>query len=146
MVVAKQPCSSESGRKRIVRHKRHNHEQWTVFIPDRHEGYISWDVYQGNQALIANNANAKGGIVRGSIKQGGALLSGLLRWCHWGGKLLAQYPGPTSIRYQCGNYILDREATCCISFGGLRADRFVAEQVLEAFKPLGIRGTRRAIE
>src|SRR5262249_500018 len=68
----------ENGRKRIVRHKHHSHEQWTVLIPDRHEGYISWDVYRGNQALIANNANAKGDIVRGSIKRGGALLSGLL--------------------------------------------------------------------
>ena len=136
----------ENGRKRIVRHKHHSHEQWTVLIPDRHEGYISWDVYQGNQALIANNANAKGDIVRGSIKHGGALLSGLLRCGHCGGKLLAQYPGPTSIRYQCGNYILDREATCCISFGGLRADRLVAEQVLEALKPLGMQATLQAIE
>lgn len=136
----------EKGRKRIVRCKQHNHEQWTVYIPDHHEGYISWDAYQSNQALIANNTNAKGDIVRGSVKRGGALLSGLLRCGHCGGKLLAQYPGPTSIRYQCGNYVLDREATCCISFGGLRADRLVAEQVLDVLKPLGMQATLQAIE
>lgn len=89
----------EKGHKRIVRHKHHNHEQWTVLIPSHHQGYISWDVYQSNQALIANNANAKGDIVRGSLKRGGALLSGLLRCGHCGGKLLAQYPGSTCIRY-----------------------------------------------
>jgi hypothetical protein len=43
----------EQGRKRIVRQKHHQHEQWAVFIPDHHEGYISWDVYQNNQTLIA---------------------------------------------------------------------------------------------
>jgi Recombinase len=64
----------EQGRKRIVRQKHHQHGQWAVFIPDHHEGYISWDVYQNNQALIANNTNAKGDIVRGSVKRGGALL------------------------------------------------------------------------
>ena len=61
-------------------------------------------------------------------------------------KLLAQYPGPTVIRYQCANYILDREASCCVSFGGLRADRVVAEQVLECLKPLGIQAAMQAIE
>jgi hypothetical protein len=76
--------------------------------------------------LIANNANGKGAMVQGSVKRGGALLSGLLRCGHCGAKLVAQYPGPTVIRYQCGNYILHRETSCCISFGGLRADRLVA--------------------
>jgi len=108
----------EKGRKRIVRCKHHHHEQWTVHIPDHHEGYISWDVYRSNQALIANNANAKGDIVRGSIKRGGALLSGLLRCGHCGGKLLAQYPGPTSIRYQCGNYVLDRGQPVALVLAG----------------------------
>jgi excisionase family DNA binding protein len=136
----------EQGRKRIVRQRHHEHRQWAVFLPDHHEGYISWDVYQSNQALIANNTNAKGDIVRGSVKRGGALLSGILRCGHCGAKLLAQYPGPTVIRYQCGGYILDREATCCVSFGGLRADRLVAEQVLESLKPVGIEASMQAIE
>jgi DNA invertase Pin-like site-specific DNA recombinase len=136
----------EQGRKRIVRQRHHEHRQWAVFLPDHHEGYISWDVYQSNQALIANNTNAKGDIVRGSVKRGGALLSGILRCGHCGAKLLAQYPGPTVIRYQCGGYILDREATCCVSFGGLRADRLVAEPVLESLKPVGIEASMQAIE
>jgi excisionase family DNA binding protein len=136
----------EQGRKRILRQKHHQHRQWAVFIPDHHEGYIGWDVYQSNQALIANNANAKGDIVRGSVKRGGALLSGILRCGHCGAKLLAQYPGPTVIRYQCSSHILDREATCCVSFGGLRADRLVAEQMLQSLKPVGIQAAMRAIE
>lgn len=136
----------EGGRKRIVRQKHLKREQWSVLIPEHHEGYISWEVYQSNQELIAHNANGMGDVVRGSVKRGGALLAGILRCGHCGAKLLAQYPGPTVIRYQCANYILDREASCCVSFGGLRADRMVAEQVLECLKPLGIQAAIQAIE
>ena len=135
----------ERGRKRIVRTKQQR-EHWEVLITDHHDSYISWDEYQSNQALIANNANGKGAMVQGSIKRGGALLSGLLRCGHCGAKLVAQYPGPTVIRYQCGNYILHRETSCCISFGGLRADRLVAEQVLQTIAPLGIEAALQAIE
>jgi hypothetical protein len=58
----------EQGRKRIVRRK-HQREEWAVFLPNHHEGYISWAVHENNQALLANNANAKGDIVRGSIRR-----------------------------------------------------------------------------
>jgi len=135
----------ERGHKRIVRTKQ-KREDWQVLIIDHHDGYISWDEYQSNQALIANNANGKGAMVLGSVKRGGALLSGLLRCGHCGAKLLAQYPGPSVIRYQCSNYILQRKNTCCIMFGGLRADRLVAEQVLLAIQPLSMQAALQAIE
>lgn len=136
----------EQGRKRIVRRKKPRHEDWAVLITEHHDGYISWDEYQSHQTVIANNANAKGAMVQGAVKRGGALLSGLLRCGHCGAKLLAQYPGPSVIRYQCSHYILNRESTCCVMFGGLRADRLVAEQVLQAIRPLGMHAALQAIE
>ena len=135
----------EAGRKRVARVRRKN-QDWDVLIADHHDGYIGWEEYQRNQALIANNANCKGAMVQGSVKRGGALLSGLLRCGHCGAKLVAQYPGPTVVRYQCGHYILHRETSCCISFGGLRADRLVAEQVLLAVAPLGMKAALQAME
>ncbi|MCY3641933.1 MAG: recombinase family protein [Gammaproteobacteria bacterium] len=135
----------EAGRRRVARVRREA-KDWDVLIADHHDGYIGWEEYQSNQALIANNANCKGAMVQGSIKRGAALLSGLLRCGHCGAKLVAQYPGPTVVRYQCGHHILHREASCCISFGGLRADRLVAEQVLLAIAPLGIRAALQAME
>lgn len=135
----------EAGRKRVSRVRRELRD-WDVLIPGHHEGYIGWEEYEGNQALIANNANCKGAMVQGSVKRGGALLSGLLRCGHCGAKLAAQYPAPTAVRYQCAQYALDREASCCISFGGLRADRLVAEQVLLAIAPLGMKAALQALE
>ena len=48
----------EEGRKRIVVTKQRRREDWMVFVPEHHDGYIDWDVYQSNQAMIAHNDNA----------------------------------------------------------------------------------------
>ncbi len=117
-----------------------------MLILNHHEGYIDWDVYQSNQTMIAHNENARGGAVRGPVKHGEALLAGLLRCGHCGAKLLAQYPRPRVIRYQCSGYVLNRDHACCVMFGGLRADRLVSEQLLQCLTPLGIEAAIEAIE
>jgi excisionase family DNA binding protein len=136
----------EAGQKRVVRQVRRRREEWAVLILDHHEGYIDWDVYQSNQTMIAHNDNARGGAVRGSVKHGEALLAGLLRCGHCGAKLLAQYPRPQVIRYQCSGYILNRDHACCVMFGGLRADRLVSEQLLQCLTSFGIEAAIEAME
>jgi len=136
----------EAGQKRVLRQKQHRREDWTVLIMNHHERYIDWDVYQSNQTLIAHNENARGGAVRGPVKHGEALLAGLLRCGHCGAKLLAQYPGPRVIRYQCSGYVLNRDHACCVMFGGLRADRLVSEQLLQCLTPFGIEAAIAAID
>jgi DNA invertase Pin-like site-specific DNA recombinase len=136
----------EAGQRRVHRQVRRRREDWAVLIMDHHESYIDWDVYQSNQTMIAHNENARGGAVRGPIKHGEALLAGLLRCGHCGAKLLAQYPGPRVIRYQCSGYLLNRDHACCVMFGGLRADRFVSEQLLQCLTPFGIEAAMEAIE
>lgn len=56
------------------------------------------------------------------------------------------YPGATSIRYQCPTRILSREHATCVMFGGLGADRMVADQVLRCLEPLGLQAALQAIE
>src|ERR1039457_2750870 len=136
----------EKGQKRVRRQVKRRREDWAVLILDHHEGYIGWDVYQSNQTMIAHNDNARGNAVRGPIKHGKALLAGLLRCGHCGAKLLAQYPGPRVIRYQCSGYLLNRDHPCCVMFGGLRADRLVSEQLMQSLAPFGIEAAIEAIE
>src|SRR5882724_7931446 len=136
----------EAGQKRVVRQRQRLREDWAVLILDHHESYIDWDVYQANQTLIADNDNARGGAVRGSVKRGEALLAGLLRCGHCGAKLLAQYPGPHVIRYQCSGYLLNRDHACCVMFGGLRADRLVSEQLMQLLAPFGVEAAIEAID
>jgi len=136
----------EAGQKRVHRQVQRRREDWAVLILDHHLGYIDWDVYQSNQTMIAHNDNARGNAVRGPIKHGEALLAGLLRCGHCGAKLLAQYPGPRVIRYQCSGYLLNRDRACCVMFGGLRADRLVSEQLLQSLAPFGIEAAIDAIK
>ena len=136
----------EDGRKRAVRTFHRKPEDWSVLIVDHHEGYIDWDAYRGNLELMAHNTNAHGSAVRGSIRRGSALLSGLLRCGHCGAKLCVAYPKHTTIRYQCTTRILSREHPCCVMLGGLGADRLVAEQVLRCLQPLGLQAALQAID
>jgi excisionase family DNA binding protein len=136
----------EAGQKRVVRRLRRRRDEWPILILNHHEGYIDWEVYESNQKMIADNDNARGGAVRGSIRNGEALLAGLLRCGHCGAKLLAQHPRSGVIRYQCSGRIFNRDQPCCVMFGGLRADRLVSEQLLQCLAPLGMGATIEAIE
>jgi DNA invertase Pin-like site-specific DNA recombinase len=49
----------ENGRKRTCRSTRRNWKDWDVLIKGHHEEYVSWDEFQRNQRLIADNANRR---------------------------------------------------------------------------------------
>ena len=134
----------EAGQK-VQRRVKRRREDWAVLILDHHESYIDWDAYQSNQAMIAHNENANSRAVRGAVRHGEALLAGLLRCGHCGAKMLAQYPRQRVIRYQCSGYALNRDQSCCVMFGGLRADRLVSEQLLRCLSPLGMDAATAAI-
>ena len=136
----------KDGQKQVRRQLQRRQEDWAVLIRDHHEGYIDWNVFQSNQTMIAHNDNARGTAVRGSVKHGAALLAGLLRCGHCGAKLLAQYPGPRTIRYQCSGYLLNRDCACCVMFGGLRADGLVSEQLMQSMAPLAMEAALAAID
>ncbi len=122
----------EGGRKRIVRGNRREREDWQALIVEHHEGYIGWDTYDHIQRVIADNTNMRGGMVRGAVRRGEALLAGLPRCAHCGRKLHVAYSGSdgTIRRYHCRGAAINHGAEMCISFGSLRVDRAVADEVL----------------
>ena len=69
----------EAGRELITRGIRRSQNEWEVPIRDHHAGYISWEDYESNLRTIDGNANMKGEMVPGSVRNGGGLLIGLLR-------------------------------------------------------------------
>ena len=138
----------EHGRKKSLKGQRVDPKDWEILIPTHHQGYIDWDEYQLNQRQIAHNATMKGVLVRGPARNGGALLAGLLRCGHCGRKLHVAYSGTRGqcLRYDCRGAHLNHGTDHCISFGGLRADQRVTEEVLRHLQPLGIRAALQAIE
>lgn len=139
----------EGGRKRIMRDTlRRNWRDWEVLIHDHHEGYITWAEFERNQHLIADNANGKSYLGRGSIRRGEALLPGLFRCARCGRRLHVQYTGKggNTQRYACKGTFSAEAAANCIGFGGMRVDRVVAQEVLDRLQPLGIEAALAAVQ
>jgi DNA invertase Pin-like site-specific DNA recombinase len=138
----------ENGHKRIVRHPQRDKEKWRVLIREHHEGYISWETFEHNQQIITQNTNMFGEHVRGSIRRGEALMAGLLRCGHCARKLNVAYGGNSGSvgRYECVGTHITQASPACISFGALRVDQAVCEELLRQLQPLGIEAALQAIE
>lgn len=144
----KREVKLDAGRKRIVRRSKREREHWPVLLRDHHEGYISWDTYESTQRMLTDNANMYGERVRGSIRRGEALLTGLLRCGECGRKLHAEYGGNRGLigRYECRGELGAQANTRCLAFGALRVDQAVCAEVLRTLRPVGVEAALRAIE
>jgi hypothetical protein len=129
-----------NGRKQVVRGFRVERSNWEILIPNHHEGYIGWDVFERNQRLIADNANGKSWASRGAVRRGEALLAGLFRCGRCGRKLHVAYGGTKGdvARDHCQGASINHGTERCISFGSLRVDSAVAAEVIERIQPLGV--------
>jgi DNA invertase Pin-like site-specific DNA recombinase len=137
----------EAGRKAIKRGIRRTQDAWEVLLRDHHEGYISWEEYERNQQTIGGNANMKGEMVKGSVRNGGGLLVGLMRCGHCGRKLKVLHNGLRGVaRYVCNDADVNHgRRGVCIAFGNMRIDAAVSAEVLRAIAPLGLEAAIAAI-
>lgn len=76
------------------------HDQWQVLLKDRYPAYIAWEQFERNVVQLAENRSAKRS--RGAIRQGRALLTGLLSCERCGFRMTTRYQGKSSQpRYLC---------------------------------------------
>lgn len=122
--------------------------EWTVLIQDHHLGYISWQEYERNQAMIAANNHMQSGAEPKAGRGGRALLAGLLRCRRCGRMLQVSYIGTRGavIHYQCNGAHRQRGEDRCIAFGGLRVDAAVANEVLHTVGGRAIEAALQAVE
>ena len=120
--------------------------EWDVLIKDHHAAYITWNEFERNLAVIANNATGmSSALARGAARKGELLLPGLLRCGHCGRKLHVHYSGKIG-RYNCYGARTNHGAARCISISGLSIDAAISNEVLRVLKPLGIEAALKAIE
>jgi DNA invertase Pin-like site-specific DNA recombinase len=123
-----------NGRAHKVSGFRKPREEWTVLLRDNHAAYISWREYEDNQQLLLENAYMKRNCARKSARGGRALLTGLMR-CGRCGRMMRVFYGMGkghAHRYQCRGDDAHVGAGLCIGAGGVRIDRAIALQLLEA--------------
>lgn len=137
----------KDGRKQMRKGIRKEQKDWDVLILDHHEGYITWEEYQYNMEILAQNTNKKRPVVKGSVRGGEALLGGLLRCGHCGRKLLVRYQGRngTHKRYACSSKKGNETGKECISFGGFRVDNAVTDYLLKVLSSVGLEASLDAI-
>jgi excisionase family DNA binding protein len=138
----------EAGRKVIRRGLRRTRAQWAILLREHHKGYISWEQFEHNQRMIADNTNRRGEAVRGTVRRGEALLAGLLRCQHCGHKLHVTYVGRKGeVSYICRTRFHNQGPQAkCVRFGAHRVDAAVAAEVLKVVQPEGLRAAIAAID
>jgi DNA invertase Pin-like site-specific DNA recombinase len=134
------------GRARKINGLAKPREEWSVLLRDNHAGYISWQEYDDNQKLLLENAHMKKNCARKSARGGRALLTGLMR-CGRCGRMMRVFYGSAkgnAHRYQCRGDDAHVGAGLCIGIGGVRTDRAVAYQILEAVSNHAVEAAIRA--
>ena len=119
-------------------------EQCAVFLRDRCPAYIRWEQYQANRQRMADNrARCEH---RGAVREGSALLGGLLVCGRCGSRLMVRYAQshdsrPTREnrpRYFCVRHTIDYGAPNCQSLEGTGLDALVARQMLTVLEPAAL--------
>lgn len=114
-------------------------DEWQVLIKDHHEGYISWEEYLHNTALLqANQTNGVGTMLSGAAREGAALLQGVLICGVCGRRLTVRYQGNGGVYpvYECT--WRKREGLAgrsCMSFRCDTVDAPVTQRIFEILKP-----------
>ncbi|MGO9150623.1 MAG: recombinase family protein [Acidimicrobiales bacterium] len=118
-------------------------EEWTVFLPGAHDGYITLEQFEANEARLAANAAARGDDrSAGPPREGPALLQGLVVCGRCGRRMTVNYHkrcnGTLVPDYSCQSKGIATGTAPCQSVCGSGVDEAVAELMLKELSPLGI--------
>jgi DNA invertase Pin-like site-specific DNA recombinase len=135
------------GRARKSDGHRKPQQNWTVLLKNHHPGYITWEQFERNQKIIAENAHMGPGARPKAGRGGRVLLSGLLR-CRRCGRMLNTWykPGNKSGRYHCWGSSLTYGGARCIGFGSSAVDDAVSRELLRAVAGNAIEAAIHAAE
>jgi excisionase family DNA binding protein len=123
-------------------------EQWEVLIPDHHPGYISWETYEANAARLRGNWRRPRELAGGAVREGRALLQGLLRCGRCGRIMQTGYSGTTG---NCPRYVCARAKQLyagehvCQSIGGIRLENRILDEMFAVLQPAALTATAQAL-
>lgn len=123
-------------------------EAWNVLIRDHHPGYITWEQFEAHQKMLTENAHMQQRTARKSARGGRALLTGLVR-CGRCGRMMRVFYGMRSghaHRYQCRGDVQAEYKGTCLGVGGVRVDRAVAGQIIEAVSHHAVEAALQALQ
>jgi DNA invertase Pin-like site-specific DNA recombinase len=118
------------------RTRRVRPEEWPILRPEAHPGYLSWEQFQRNQERLDDNRTFRAEERRGAVREGAALLQGIVLCGHCGRRMTVRYleDGRTP-SYECHQLHTQLAAKTCQSLRGDGVDAAVARVFLEALQP-----------
>lgn len=138
----------ENGRARKTSGHDRPRAEWGALLHDNHEGYITWAQFEENQRMLEENAHMQRRASRKAGRGGRALLTGMVR-CGRCGRRMRVFYGMQSghaHRYQCRGDDAHVGAGLCIGIGGVRVDRAIVNQMLDAVSPRAVEAALLAAE
>ena len=111
-------------------------EDWPIVLLDRHPGYISWEQFRRNQQMLSDNQNTPAAAHRGAVREGAALLQGIVLCGSCGRRMTVRYQRDGAlVIYECSQTHTQLAAKTCQTMRGDRIDQAVAECFLQAIEP-----------
>ncbi|MBI5479570.1 MAG: recombinase family protein [Deltaproteobacteria bacterium] len=130
--------------------------EWPVLLHDHHEGYISWAQYEQNQERIRGNQQMKRvehEEAQGPVREGWALLQGLVRCGRCGRSMSVSYGGSRSspsakrtLQYRCSALRRTNGAPDCQVIGGKQINDVVVSAFLSVSAGAADEAARLAVE
>ena len=130
---------------------------WEVLIKGHHPGYITWEKFNENRAKISGNSPMKANenFKKGAVREGHAILQGLVRCSKCGRTMTISYGGHKSDRnatngrvyqYRCCAAKVYHAAGDCQVIGGKRIDASVIDVFFEIAQPASLAAMTNAID
>jgi DNA invertase Pin-like site-specific DNA recombinase len=126
--------------------KHIDRSQWYSLIKDSHPGYISWEEYEENLRRLGSNCNhnyngnGNGDLGAGPVREGSALLQGLVMCGICGSKMTVHYHTRKGGRVP--DYVCEGERRlgqrCCQRIGGGVVDQAIGDLLVSSMTHLAL--------
>jgi DNA invertase Pin-like site-specific DNA recombinase len=123
-----------------IRFQKLPREEWTVFLPEAHLGYISLEQFEENQRKLLENAQVHGAERKKSPpREGPALLQGIVLCGRCGNRMTVRYHRSREHLmpdYVCQRDGIERAERICQSIPGAGLEMAIGALLIETITPL----------
>jgi DNA invertase Pin-like site-specific DNA recombinase len=122
-------------------------DDWPILLREHHPGSISWTQFHRNLEQLDENRTVDPSQRRGAVREGGALLQGIVGWGVCGRRMTVRYM-PDGLRpiYGCAQLHKDCAGKTCQCMRGDGIDAAVAQLLLAAMEPAQLAIALEAVE
>lgn len=108
---------------------------WPIVHREHHPGYLDWDQFLRNQRRLDDNRTVRDVDRRGAVREGAALLQGIVRCGRCGRRMHVRYVKGDAPYYTCNHLHQHWGGPTCQSIPGAAIDQRVAAALLAALTP-----------